>query len=352
MHVLQETKREYHLLDLSQHASLTGAILKDFGLQPHITKLATNGRSITTYAQAISWFSKGIWLTIAHKLNLRERFFMDKEGVVLLHGDTLSTLLGFRLAKAAGLRTALVEAGLSSGSLLDPFPEEIIRRYTSRRAAYLFPPDAASETWLRERIPQGLIKNTGYNTVYDSISLILALHPTEKGRHGNDPPYGIATLHRLETLSSRKRLRQAIHHIIAISRKMGLVQFYMHEPTRNALKRSGLINILEAEKNILIKDLAPYPEFILAQKNAEFILTDGGSIQEEAAYLSKPCLILRNRTERNDGVGKNAVISTWVAENDIHNLKRLIGSGEKKQTNTSSLKSSLTILRALREYGE
>ena len=351
MHLLEKEGEHYHLLDLSQHGNLTGKILSDFKLHPVTSSLTQTRRSVTTYLQAITWFTQGLWQIVLYRRKLRDRLFLGQDGVVLLHGDTLSTLLGLYLARTAGLKTALVEAGLSSGHLLDPFPEEWIRRHTGKKVDYLFPPDDVSESWLRQRGFRCNIINTGYNTGRDALCLIAenqaigAVTPITSGG-----PYGVATLHRLETLSNRRRLARAIGHILALARRLGTIRFYMHPPTENALKRSGLIRDIESSSDIEIHGLEPYPLFIQSLMTSEFILTDGGSIQEEASYLHKPCLILRNRTERTEGIGKNAILATWDADSDSAFLRDLTGKISKSGGDKSSLHASSIILETLNEF--
>jgi len=347
MHLLQGDGEPYHLLDLSQHGSLTGKILADFGLAPIVTRIGREGRSVTTYSQAVRWLASGFIHVRFKRRAVQDRLFIKQDGVALIHGDTLSTLLGLYLAKAAGLKTALVEAGLSSGNLFDPFPEEWIRRHVGKRVDYLFPPDVVSEAWLRKRRLKGRIVNTGYNTGKDSLDLMRNRVRAHAARTHND--YGIVTLHRLETLSSRRRLKRVINHILDLAQVLGKLHFYMHPPTENALRKTGLIQALKESANIHIFELAPYPEFINALSRARFVLTDGGSIQEESFYLRKPCLILRNRTERNEGIGKNAILSTWNPSQDASHLH----SAEQEQpheTNSPDLSASRTILNALQEF--
>lgn len=350
MHLLQKSGEPYHLLDLSQHGSITGKILNDFDLKPVITSLRKSNQSVTTYTQAIGWFIHGLWQSVAPRRHLRKRLFLGQDGVVLLHGDTLSTLLGLYLAKAAGLKTALVEAGLSSEKLLDPFPEEWIRRHTGKKVDFLFPPDETSESWLRQRNFRCPIINTGYNTGRDSLSMIVEKDASITERYETYGAFGVATLHRLETLSNKRRLSRAIRHILALASRLGPIRFYMHPPTENALKKSGLIDEVKSSAHIVLHGLEPYPHFIHSLMAARFILTDGGSIQEEASYLKKPCLILRNRTERSDGLGKNAILGTWDVETDTTFLEKKMSEIMEQPDKESAMHASRVVLDTLDEF--
>ena len=320
MHLLQNEGLQYHLLDLSQHASLTGKILDDFNLSPRITKFMELRDSITTYKQALIWFANGIYQSLKDRNTIRKKFFLDQSGVVLVHGDTLSTVLGYKLAKAGGIPVALVEAGLTSNNLFNPFPEELVRRYVSKKSQYLFPPGIECVNWLQSKNYKAIIINTLYNTGRDSMNLVLL-------KNSKSPPVentkGIATLHRLETLSNSDRLRKIINYIIEFSTNTNGLDFYLHPPTEHALKKFNLLRILEKCSYINIKGLEPYPLFVNSLMSAKYILTDGGSIQEEAFYLGKPCIILRDTTERNEGLGHNAFISSWSAVNDSIKLSNL-----------------------------
>ena len=144
MFLLEQEQSPYRLLDLGQHAALTGAILNDFGIHPQISRISTAHDNVESYRQALPWLLSCARLILGTKKRLLEQHFSSFSGVVLIHGDTASTLLGFYLGKRAGLRVGLVEAGLSSHRLFDPFPEEIIRRHAEHRADFLFAPDSVA----------------------------------------------------------------------------------------------------------------------------------------------------------------------------------------------------------------
>lgn len=322
MYVLQQQGRRYHLLDLSQHAALTSRIIDDFQLRPPVTHITRRATSVTTYRDALFWLATNFAKTLQRESVVRQRFFLGKSGIVMIHGDTLSTLLGLRLARAAGLPIAMVEAGLSSGSYFDPFPEEWIRQHTTKYAHYLFPPDECAEHRLRQRQVPGKIIRTPYNTGKDALQLIRHLHRDAANPEVTEP-FGVATLHRLETISKRNKLARAVCLIRQFAEKLGPVRFYTHPPTMNALGRAGLLDGLRDSPGIQIFELAPYPDFVKNLSASRFVLTDGGSIQEEASYLNKPCVLLRNRTERGEGLQNSAFLTSWNADADIAKILAL-----------------------------
>ena len=91
--------------------------------------------------------------------------------------------------------------------------------------------------------------------------------------------------------------------------KMYKILFILHPSTENKLKKHGMYETLMSNESIDLRPRYDYFKFIKLLKNSEFIITDGGSNQEECYYIGKPCLIFRNKTERIEGLGKNAVLS-------------------------------------------
>jgi UDP-N-acetylglucosamine 2-epimerase len=237
-------------------------------------------------------------------------------GFALIHGDTLSTLVGAHLARRLGLKVGLVEAGLSSGHLLDPFPEELIRRHVEVRSDLLFVPDEIAEQNLKARNLSGRVINTRYNTGRDAL-LAIAGQQANRAEAPEEPSGTILTLHRAETLSRPGRLKSVIGHVLRLAPSLAPVHFYLHEPTSKALARTGLLAELERAADISLRPLAGYKAFVNAMAKSRYVLTDGGSIQEEASYLSKPCIILRRATERPHGIGNTAMLTSMDVRRDL-----------------------------------
>ncbi|TCJ14738.1 hypothetical protein EZJ19_09150 [Parasulfuritortus cantonensis] len=313
MWMLERDRRPYHLVDLSQHGALTGTILDDFGLAPRTTRYGAADTLVHTYGKAASWSLGLLGQTVARRDQVLKRWFIDTPGHALVHGDTASTLLGAWLSRRAGLPITLVEAGLTSGRLLSPFPEEAIRRTVQRMATHCFCPGPKEAAHLSSLGLKTRIHDTGYNTGHDALSL--ALQRTARVRF--EQPYAVATLHRLETLSSRAALTRAVEHIRSLCGALGRMHFFMHMPTLNALRRENLLARLETTPHLSVHALLPYLDFAHVLANARCIVTDGGSIQEEAASLGKPCLVLRSVTERDAGFGVTARLTSWNTADDV-----------------------------------
>jgi UDP-N-acetylglucosamine 2-epimerase (non-hydrolysing) len=315
LHVLADRGLPHRVLDLGQHGSMGREILEQFGLRPEQKSLqaaaATNARS------GVQWLSRGLRELSRSRKHMFAELFAGRKGVALVHGDTASTFIGTLLARQAGLPVALVEAGLRSGSLLNPFPEEIIRRTVERLATVAFAPGEQAANNLRgSSRPRnaGLhVIDTHYNTGRDAIELVRWINGIPLTEEG--PP--IATVHRFETISRRSRLDQAVRYLCDAARHLGKIVFVVHPPTEHYLNRYKLIEELQRTPEIRLSPLLPYPSFLRLVCAAPLVITDGGSVQEEAAYLGKACIVMRSRTEREDGIGTTAHLTSWNAELDI-----------------------------------
>jgi UDP-N-acetylglucosamine 2-epimerase (non-hydrolysing) len=113
----------------------------------------------------------------------------------------------------------------------------------------------------------------------------------------------------VENLNRRERVEQLVSTVERIAEDHQ-VTFVQHGPTIDTLRRRGLGERLDAA-GVTMRPLAPHGEFVTMLRNAPFVITDGGSIQEECALLGTPTLLWRAATERHDGVGENVVVSGY-----------------------------------------
>jgi len=304
----------YNFIDTGQHASLTGDLTEQFGLRQPDIILRQERTDISTIAQAIRWTIRHlVWLTLKHKL-ICKKIFKEENGICLIHGDTLTTLISLFYAKRCGLHIAHVEAGLRSFNLFDPFPEEIIRLITMHFSDLLFAPSKWAFENLCKMGYYTKAVNVGANTGIEAIFYALS---QAKGKHGPDEPYVVVTIHRVETIYSGLRLKMIADLIERIASKRKVL-FVMHEPTRQQLLRFGLLSKIKQLESVELLPLLPYMEFIGLVGGSDFVITDGGSIQEECYYLNKPCMIMRTKTERIEGLGENS----FLVEFDQHLIDR------------------------------
>ncbi|MER2512044.1 MAG: UDP-N-acetylglucosamine 2-epimerase [Nitrosomonas ureae] len=332
----------FRYIDSGQHAAITHGLRRVFDLpQPDIS-LHKIKKDITSTEEAIRWYLRLLWKSQFDRNWLRRELFPEG-GICLIHGDTLSTLLGLHMARRAGVKVAHVESGLRSFNSLDPFPEELIRIACMKRADLLFAPSREAEKNLRAMDVRGQVIHVEGNTVADSLAWMRDKVISTK--HIPQNPFALATCHRLETITNRHRLGQVVKLFNQVAETMQLI-FIVHGPTKHYLKFHRLAQKLSSA--IEVKDLMDYDQFITLLSSAQFILSDGGSIQEESALLGKPCLILRNKTERQDGLDRRAVL--WKFDECVSE-KFLIEVSRKKMTEQTRLASpSEQIIRHLLDF--
>lgn len=295
---------DYNYISTGQHQETVDEILANFALKKPDYVLYV-GKDITSIPQMFIWILRCLFKTLTKK---REIFKNDTKGIVLVHGDTFSTLLGALMGKIAHLKVAHVEAGLRSFNWWHPFPEELTRILTFRLADYMFCPNEWAMTHL---VSYNAVKiNTYVNTLYDSLRFALPTLETLTGVEIPTRRYAVVTLHRFENIYNYKALSRLISIVEHISEKIYLL-FVLHKPTEVKLKKFGFFSQLASNKNIEFRQRYSYFEFIKLLVNADFVVSDGGSNQEECYYLGKPILLLRKTTERCEGLTENCVVSQY-----------------------------------------
>lgn len=304
---LRERGLAYRYVDSGQHAEITRSLRRVFGTGEPDVCLRSANEDIVSKLQALRWTAELMTACWTRRHWLRTEVFPGG-GICLIHGDTLSTLIGLHMARAAGLKVAHVEAGLRSYRVLDPFPEELVRIWCMRFADLLFAPSAQAVENIRKMRLRGRLVDAGGNTVVDALRLMEGATTTVDVP---DRPFALATCHRLETLTQRSRLKRVVDLMNHVSSTWPVL-FVVHKPTRRALEEFDLLERLGEKVRLL--EMQDYVNFTALLRAARVVLTDGGSIQEECAYLNKPCLILRHSTERPDGLGTNAVLWNYDPE--------------------------------------
>lgn len=344
MRELERREIPFRFVDSGQHAGITGKLRADLNLpEPCVTLRSTNS-DITSIAIAAIWYVKLVTTTWFGRRWLRQEVFPGG-GICLIHGDTLSTLLGMQLARAAGLSVAHVEAGLRSWRIWNPFPEELIRIRCMRRANVLFAPSDEAESNLTTMKVCGKIIRAEGNTVVDSLQMVPTIDVLDPDMPTK--PFVLATCHRLETITRRQRLAAVVKAINQIAANIH-VEFVVHDPTRNYLKRFGLDKTLH--ENVSQRDMMEYARFISLLRQARGVASDGGSIQEECGYLNMPCLVLREATERSDGLGTTAILWRHRAETVDQFLSQLRVEEQPASVALDQTSPSKVIVDSLLEY--
>lgn len=229
----------------------------------------------------------------------------SSEICMVVHGDTVSTVMGAYTGKKLGMKVTHIEAGLRSHHWFNPFPEEIDRMLVSRMATYHFAPGEKAAENLKGK--SGVF-NTGINTLYESYQYALKQecreHIIEKLR---EEDYFVLVVHRQENVSNTDLMKQIIRRARVVAKQHKCVLVF-HRITEIKLQELGLMDEISADAGFVTVPRMDYFDFMKLLKGSQFVITDGGSNQEELSYMGKPALILRKSTERNEGIGENALL--------------------------------------------
>lgn len=290
------------LLMTGQHKETMQDLLTEFGIRsPQIPALPASERA--TVRSLLRWFP-GALMAVTRRLKALHAEFGRVD--VLVHGDTLSTLIGALAGRRAAARVVHLESGLTSGRWYDPFPEELCRRIVFRFTDVAMCPNSAAAEHMR-RYRRAQVVDTGGNTIADAVLLSGASPEGRDTQH----PYLVASLHRFQNIYRGARLRELVVLIETVSARYP-VHFVLHPATRNRLTAAGLDARLQAAPGVCLSPRLGYSEFLRLAAGAACVLTDGGSNQEELAVLGVPTLVMRERTERPDGLGTNALMEADV----------------------------------------
>lgn len=234
--------------------------------------------------------------------------------LVLVHGDTTTTLGASLAAFYRRISVGHVEAGLRTGVLYAPWPEEANRKLTGAIARHHFAPTQTSkQNLLSEGVHESRIHVTG-NTVIDALQLAvdqLKRDPQLGQRMKAEFPF-LSTSRRMILVTGHRRenfghgIEQICTAIVAIAMRYpdGQVVYPMH---LNPNVREPVMRILGGLENVILIEPQEYLQFVYLMDNAWLILTDSGGIQEEAPSLGKPVLVMRDTTERPEAVAAGTV---------------------------------------------
>ncbi|MDM7942602.1 MAG: UDP-N-acetylglucosamine 2-epimerase (non-hydrolyzing) [Hydrogenophaga sp.] len=275
---------------------------------------------------------------------LKPVLLQEKPDLVLVHGDTTTTLAASLAAYYAQVPVGHVEAGLRTGNKRAPYPEEMNRRLTGAIADLHYAPTSAAEAnLLREGVPPASIHVTG-NTVIDA--LLAVVHKLR-----NDAEAQTALKERFAFLNPAKRLILVTGHRrenfgegfqnicealadIAAEHSNVEVLYPVH---LNPNVRQPVADILAARKldNVHLIDPVDYLPFVYLMDRAFLIITDSGGVQEEAPSLGKPVLVMRDTTERPEAVDAGTVRLVGTSREKIVSETRRLLTDEAAYTRMS-----------------
>ncbi|MGI8741476.1 MAG: non-hydrolyzing UDP-N-acetylglucosamine 2-epimerase [Bryobacteraceae bacterium] len=233
----------------------------------------------------------------------------EKPDMVIVQGDTTSTLCGALAAFYQRIPVGHVEAGLRTGDMRQPFPEEMNRVLTGRLAALHFAStERAAANLRREGVNPASIGVTG-NTGIDAVFFVR--DGLEQGRlHGREWPelhpdwrLIVVTAHRRESFGPG--FERICYALSDLARHGGIQIVYPVHPNPNV--QDPVARILRKEPNIILTEPLSYVAFVDLMRRADLVITDSGGIQEEGPSLGKPILVLRDKTERPEAVEAGTV---------------------------------------------
>lgn len=246
----------------------------------------------------------------------------EQPNVLLVYGDTNSTLAGALAAVKLGIPIAHVEAGLRSFNMA--MPEEVNRIMTDAVSQMLLCP---TENGVKNLIAEG--KKSGVHNVGD-VMFDVAITYKEIARSNsqiqstlnlNKRDYVLTTCHRAENTNNKERLFQILKGLSDISRQMKVV-FPMHPRTKKLIAEYGYQEMLQ---NLIITEPLSYIDIVALEQEAKLIVTDSGGMQKEAYFYDTPCITTRDETEWTETVEQGAnVLAGADSEKIATSFERLI----------------------------
>lgn len=223
----------------------------------------------------------------------------ERPDIVLAQGDTTTVLASALACFYRQIPFAHVEAGLRTGDIRNPFPEEMNRVMAGHLASLNFAPtERAKLALLAEGRAPGTIHVTG-NTVIDALLWVAAQHPHHGLKLPSDRRLVLLTAHRRENFGIP--LRDIFRAVQTLTqRNPGIHVIYPVHPNPNV--QEPAYEMLGGNPNVTLCAPLDYPRLVALLQTVEFVLTDSGGIQEEAPALGKPVLVLRAETERPEAV--------------------------------------------------
>ena len=273
--------------------------------------------------------------------------------MAIVQGDTTTTFSAALACVYRKVPVGHVEAGLRSGNPLSPFPEEASRKMVSQIASLHFAPTEESKAHLeREGVSPSAISVTG-NTVVDALQWEVARqeNPTvaqklkqdldnHLGEEWNHTPYVLVTTHRRENFGpGLENICTAVAELANQFKEFAFILPVHLNPRVASIVRERL----GAVENVHLISAQPYPAFVYLLGHCKLVLTDSGGIQEEAPSLGKPVLVMRENTERPEGISAGTVtlVGTTTA--------RIVDETAKLLTNPSEYEA---MAKAVNPYGD
>ncbi|WP_339008693.1 UDP-N-acetylglucosamine 2-epimerase (non-hydrolyzing) [Fusobacterium varium] len=342
-HELKENGIDVKVVVTGQHKEMLYQVLDLFEIKPDYDL------EIMKQGQGLSELTGRLMLEL-DKIVKKEKF-----DYILVQGDTTSVLTGALTAFYNQIPVGHIEAGLRTGDIYSPFPEEANRKLVGNITDIHFAPtDVNVDNLLRENYPKEKIIKCG-NTVIDALYWVKKNKNKDieeiKKKYGvDDKKYILITMHRRENWGKpMEETLKAVRDYLEKHKDIYLV-FPMH---LNPLVRDTAHRVLDGfERKILIEPLE-YLEFIAIMDGAYYIMTDSGGVQEEAPSLGKPTLVLRDTTERPEAIEAGTAKLTGTKYEDvIKDMELLEGETYEKMSKANNPYGDGKTSERIREYLE
>lgn len=235
---------------------------------------------------------------------LREKLLNIQPNLVIVQGDTDSSLAGALEANGLGIRLGHVEAGLTSGLPFRPWPEEENRRQISAVADYHFAPTSRAVQHLLQIGKSSESICLVGNTIMD-VALKVANQQQLEHEESHNEKYAILTLHRFESFLA-SNLVSIVNGVIETCQKLDCqIRFIL---PINREKRSAVLKTLEQAPSVSTREPLEHLEFLRLLRRSFLIFTDSGGIVEEATFFKKRCIIVRGETERPEALASPLIL--------------------------------------------
>lgn len=335
MHEMLEQGIAYELIYTAQHKENINEILELYNL-PEPNVILYKREEAVTRSSFLLWFG-----VILYKVLFQAKALIPSPGVLLTHGDTFTAWLAALLGKRSGCIVGHIESGLRSHNIFSPFPEELSRLITFSLTDIYFCADTQAIQNLKKY--KGRKINIGANTMLDGVRYALA-HPRQMRFSFTDSRFALVSIHRFENIFTPRLQKVILPLLKEIAERHHLVMT-LHPVTRKRLIALDLYDELIANPNFTFHERFNFVDWINLCNKAEFVITDGGSNQEELSYLGIPTLLFRYETEREEGLGKNVVLSKF----DKTTIEEFIGKLKEHREGTlqDNLSPSKEIVRAI-----
>lgn len=284
------------VVSTAQHQQLLASIVERFGIHAdHELPAMPVGRTLNQL--------------LASTISGLDSILMELQPqLALVQGDTTTAFASALAAFNRGVKVAHLEAGLRTGDIRAPFPEEANRRLISQTAELHFAPSGdAAKNLLAEGIPKEEVVITG-NTVIDALYEVSEWDVDFSDDRVKDlvnrkARFVLVTAHRRENLGKLRGIASAIDQLANAFSEVSFV-VPMHA---NPLVKDAFQQKLAGKHNVILTDALPYPEFTALLRRSWMVITDSGGVQEEAPALGVPVLLMRDKTERHEVLQSGSV---------------------------------------------